>query len=1439
MSFPEKLVRHAKLVLVIWVIATILMAPLALKLNEIVLYKETELLPEASEYKKVEELWKNLKVNYSGFSAVLAGDIIIVENMKFPEDGYSWYLEFKERALSEDLAKDVYSAYDIRDQTEENARENVTMMYNQMYNAAEMINNSLNDLVKNVTLLSESLWQMYNAMESLRSSLEVLIPVYNQTIDALEQAYNSTLMLQELLLNGSYALDENIENLTSSIKSLEALTIELKSGLLALDENYTELYATLKEVEDLEKMINNTISLLNSVIYKVTSLYNLIVFDTIRVHFYLMKATDAYITGLTNDDITKILYLTNCTQIAPISPPSADFIELVYYSVLNITYGNPQSANDTTLIFLGKNIAENIILQYNYSPETLALVKSVLDEYDKLFLESYYTWSNGSDTALLDTLVYIPRETPPVSSWQSQIALLGAIDSLGKNSIKMLSNSDVLISIIASQMPAGYADISTFIAGLILNSSVALGSNPHYNDVINATINVTKEITSYIGMSELSDDILRTLIVSGASPEMAYMIMRNTLTNETYIMLLDVVYTFDKNASGTLKVVGVLKSALLSVLESQIPKEIPEDLLISVVECAIGEISNDELLEISKSYAISMFKQMFTEQLVTYGFPEDLAETMSNDIAENYTLYLENSSFVVERAIYYVAAMAPSGISRDVLISALMDIMNGSDVREVAIQVVLGSPEVPEDVKPMLAQALRVLGSSPDETAVKNYIINVIVSSAPAEVPEFIVEDLNELYNKSILREDVLYIVVDDLVSIIPEEGKKLLDYIRVYGTNITRDELNTIIKDLLIVPEDAKSAFESLGINPEEFVKDIADNYTYNNIDVIEKYSKLVFNKIWETIFEDIHGILVSNDNRSFVIVLNTDSYEKAIRAYNIAKETLPEGANVHIFGEHIMNEELSSFGKKEASRIQLVSTLSVIIITIIVMESFLASVLPFIGIGTAITMSLATVYILGHLGLIDVSSYSRTLLITAPLGLGVDYATYMVRRFKIELANGVDYLKAVEIALRESFAGISASAFTDMAGFAVLALAWDFPFMKSLGLTLPIGVAYVYVSSLIVTPSILVLTKGRKWFWYPYDIEKTKKKLQSLRSIVVRRLSEPKVASALFIVIIALGAFMGYEAFTIERSHDYTVFLPINSKSYEAYNFYVSNYDIGSLIPIRVVVEFEDHWKNHVDVIRNLVEEIKNVENVAHVTSVLDNESYSSKNGKIVGIEITLSVNPLSLEGMKAVQSIRKIAHSYRTDDIKVYVGGEPEASKEIEDLLDSEFYGKVLPAAIILMFITLFLTYRSLPVTVIILSSLGISVFGGLAATKWVAEYMNIPIPWFLPIILVSVIIGVGIDYNSFYINRVRELMRTLNAKEAAERASAEFSLFIIGLSFIVASAFLSMLVSESWGIREIGIALSVAVLFSAALGAYLFLPVVSVLLGRKLWWPRKKF
>jgi len=1439
MSFSEKIIRHAKLVLVIWIIATILMAPLALKLNEIVLYKETELLPEASEYKKAIDLWQELKVNYTGFSAVLAGDMIIVENMKFPEDGISWYDKFKERVLAEGIAKDVYSAYDMLNATKKSAEENVTIMYNQLYNAAKMIDDNLKSLVNNVTLLSDSLWQMYTTMKSLRKSLEVLIPAYNTTLRALEEAYNNTLMLKGALLQGSAGLEYTIKNLTMTIKALENVTMEIKQGILSLDENYTNLYSNLRELEYLERLINESIWSINSAIYNILAAYDLTVFNVIRTHFYLLKATSAYTAGITEADIEKVLYLTNCSQIAPIPSPTKDLILAVYYAVINVTYGNPQLANDTTLITIGKNLLENALLEYNYTPEELALLKTVLDEYHKAFLGAYCSTYNGNMTALLDMLIYLPGEQPPITAWKSQLAVFSAIDSLGENAIRSLSASEALVSMITLQVPPEYEDMSKELARLILNESINLGTSPKADDVINATINVTKTIVLGLGVPPLNGSVLRYLLTVGATPEIAYSIIRNSLTNDTYRMLLDIVYELDRNASGTLQDKSILKVALVNALEKLSPEDVPEDILKTLASYAVGEISEKELILISKSYATKEFTQVLKSQLMEKGLPENISEIIVLDIIENYTRYLSNESLALRQAAYYVTLVAPPLIPRSALFDAIMRIINGSSLDDAAINLVVSSLQIPSDFREIVANALRYLGPSPTEGKLQEYIISTITSSAPFKVPDFIVEDLTELYNITASKKDVLSMIIDDMRNIIPEEGRKLLDYISIYGTNITKDELNNIIKEMLVLPDSVKSAFNALGINSEEFINDIANNYTYKSVDVVNKYAEVVFNKIWSSVFNSIHGILVSNDNRSFVIVLETDSYDNIMKAYEIAEKTVPNGVKLHIFGEHVMDKELSSFGKKEASRIQLISTISVITITIIVMESFLASILPFIGIGTAITMSLASVYVLGSLGLIDVSSYSRTLLMTAPLGLGVDYATYMVRRFKIELANGTEYIKAAEIALRESFPGISASAFTDIAGFAVLALAWDFPFMRSLGLTLPIGVAYVYVSSLIVTPSILVLTKGRKWFWYPYDIDKTKERLKSIRSIVVSRLSNPKVAPVLFIAIIALGAFMGYEAFTIERSHDYTVFLPISSKSYDAYSFYASNYDIGSLIPIRVVMEFNDHWRNHVDTIKSLVSELSSVENVAHVTSVLDNESYSSRDGRIIGIEVTLSVNPLSIDGIKSVQRIREIAHSYRTENVKVYVGGEPEASKEIEDLLDSEFYGKVLPAAIILMFLTLFLTYRSLPVTAIILGSLGISVFGGLAATKWVASYMNIPIPWFLPIILVSVIIGVGIDYNSFYINRVRELMRTKSARESAEIASAEFSLFIIGLSFIVASAFLSMLVSESWGIREIGIALSVAVFLSAVLGAYLFLPVVSVLLGRKLWWPRKKF
>jgi len=1438
MNIARGIVRHPKLVLALWITLTLIIAPFAVKLNEVVVYEETKLLPEASEYMKAEELWKELNLNYTGFTAALAGDEIIVDNMYFSNETKQWYQSYKDRIISEGVANNVYSIYDIMEEINDEARNNVTEAYEQLTNILEMMEKSLYDMRNNATLLQEALWQMYLSAETLRQNLEILIGVYGNTVEALNKAYNGTLMLENVILEASLGLNDSLTETFTQVEELENLILELKYGLQSLDENYTATYSNLKELEDLEKMINESIYQMNLAIYTVSGVYTFTAFDVVRVHYYLLYATDAYTNGLDLEDVNTVLTLVNCSAIAPIPTPQEEFVYLVYSSVVNATQGHPDLADDVLLITIGKSIAHDIIIQY-LPLEYQTLAESLLEEFHEKFIEEYSLWSENGTRTLLGTLVYVPGESPPISAWQSQVLLLNEMDTIKGKTIGDLQESAILISLIASQIPEEYSDVAQYIASEIINASIDLGSNPSPEEVINKTVFLTARILELLTLPSLDEEYLTSLLLEGASPYMAYLVLKGALTNESLVILLDVVYMFDPTANLTLSDPTVMYLALWEVVQNQIPSEVPPEIVDFVIKYVIGEIDEDTLNNSIRDIVILQFESILEEQLAMFGIPENISQIIAFDILENYTAYITNEDLVFYKAAYFTSLMSPPTIPQSTIIEAMMKIHKGESVYNVSAEIIVSSPEVPNEYKETFKEALLTLGVNATKDDIKNFVITVIVENAPMEVPPFLEQDLEEIYGKNISKEDLWKIIIEDMYSLVPSEAMPLVTYLGEYGPEITKDELNEILKSLFEIPEEFRHGFEAIGINPDDFINDIVDNYTYGVGDVIAKYSSIVFQKIWAEVFEEFRGVMVSKDNSSFVIVLETESYDQSMKALEIAREKLPPNASAYIIGPTIMEEEMKEYGKKEVSRINTVSLIGVLIITILVMESFVASVLPFIGIGTALTMSMATVYLLGHFGVIEVSRYSQTLLLTAPLGLGIDYATYMVRRFKIELANGTDYLEAAEIALKESFWGISASAFTDIAGFAVLMLAWNFPFMKSLGTTLPIGIAYVYISSLIVTPSILTLSHGKRWFWYPSDIEKTKRRLKNLRSIVMEKISSTKVAPIVFAGIILLGAVFGITAFQIERSHDYTVFLPIHSNSYIAYEVYSEKYDVGALMPIKIVMAFDKEWTNYKDTVEAMVNELKQLPYVEHVKSALDDDRYVSEDGKIVGLEITLSINPFSTKGMKEVEHIRQTAHSYASDSVTVYVGGEPEASKELEELLDSEFYRKVLPVALLLMFITLVITFKSVVVSMIILLSLGISVFGGLAVTKWVADFAGIPIPWFIPIILVSVIIGVGIDYNSFYINRVRELIRTMNPREASIRASAEFSLFIIGLSFIVASAFLALLASESWGLREMGIALSTSVLLSALFGAYLLLPVASAILGNKLWWPRKKF
>jgi uncharacterized membrane protein YdfJ with MMPL/SSD domain len=112
---------------------------------------------------------------------------------------------------------------------------------------------------------------------------------------------------------------------------------------------------------------------------------------------------------------------------------------------------------------------------------------------------------------------------------------------------------------------------------------------------------------------------------------------------------------------------------------------------------------------------------------------------------------------------------------------------------------------------------------------------------------------------------------------------------------------------------------------------------------------------------------------------------------------------------------------------------------------------------------------------------------------------------------------------------------------------------------------------------------------------------------------------------------------------------------------------------------------------------------------------------------------------------------------------------------------------------------------------------------------------PVLWFLPQVIFTAMLGVGMDYNSFYMARAREICLAEGECDSrgVARASGIVGRLIMGLAMVMAAAFGSLMLSSSIGLREIGFSLLVSVLLVASAVSYLVLPPMLSIIGKRMW------
>ena len=229
------------------------------------------------------------------------------------------------------------------------------------------------------------------------------------------------------------------------------------------------------------------------------------------------------------------------------------------------------------------------------------------------------------------------------------------------------------------------------------------------------------------------------------------------------------------------------------------------------------------------------------------------------------------------------------------------------------------------------------------------------------------------------------------------------------------------------------------------------------------------------------------------------------------------------YVSGGTAVSLDMEAAATKDMSRIEPVTGIVAIVLVTAFFLSIVAAVVPFIGIGMAIMISEAVLFIIGTF-VAKVNYEVTIILFTLLMGAGIDYSIFIMARYREERRSGHTKEEAVRTAVTWAGESITTSGIAVIIGFGSL-MVMQTDMVRTMGLGLSIGIGITLLLALTFLPSLIMLF-GDRIFWKPggvkFDEEAKKaKKLKKEKRVFYFSaaadfsIKHPKAILAVFLLI------------------------------------------------------------------------------------------------------------------------------------------------------------------------------------------------------------------------------------------------------------------------------------------------------------------------------------
>ncbi|MEZ4504713.1 MAG: MMPL family transporter [Thermomicrobiales bacterium] len=593
-------------------------------------------------------------------------------------------------------------------------------------------------------------------------------------------------------------------------------------------------------------------------------------------------------------------------------------------------------------------------------------------------------------------------------------------------------------------------------------------------------------------------------------------------------------------------------------------------------------------------------------------------------------------------------------------------------------------------------------------------------------------------------------------------------------------------------------------------------------------------------------NAALVSEDRHSTIVsvVMNGNLDEAIARVpdYQAALASAQKDGDFQIYsvGDATISETFERISEEDLAKGETIGLPVAILILIVLFGALVAAGLPVIVGFVSIFIAMGLSALVGKTT--DLSFFVVNMIFMIGLAVGIDYALFIISRFREERAKGVAKLDAIAIT-----GGTANKAVLFSGGTVVLALSGMFLVpeltFRSLGIGAVLVVVVAVAASLTLLPAMLALL-GDKINWPRLGRKQTVTADPHLVTYkgFWGRVTKRVMAHPVIALVLSVGLLLAFALpmIDMQRGSSGVSSLPQNTEAAAAYALLERDFPAGMIAPVEIVIDGSSTDSEVEAGVANLLTALESDERFGPAAV------HPNTLGTLTLVSVPLTLEPDSPLAYETIEDLREqiVPPAFAGASAEVLVAGQVALTQDMNSLAE-DYLPIVIAFVLALSFILLTVAFRSIvvPVKALIMNLLSVGAAYGLIVLVFQKGYgadlfgfQTVPmIESWLPLFLFSILFGLSMDYHVFLLSRIREHYDlTKDNKESVAFGLQSTAKLITGAALIMVVVFAGFAAGRLVMLQQVGFGLAVAILIDATIVRSILVPSSMVLLGDRNWY-----